>query len=61
MDIYSYTYTIIQYVGIYRHMYSPRNTHTPSHVREAHTDEKLSVSTEDISEGGIRSFSPLGD
>lgn len=41
--------------------YIHSETHTPSHVREAHTDEKLSVSTEDISEGGIRSFSPLGD
>lgn len=37
--------------------FTVKHTHTPSHVRKAHADEKLSVYTEDISEG-IRFFFP---
>lgn len=38
-----------------------RKARTPSHVQDAHKDDRLSLYIGDISEGGIRSLSQLGD
>lgn len=56
----SNTYTHIQHMGIHKDIRIYSQKHTTSHVRKAHTDEKLSVYTEDIGEGGIRFFLSLG-